>query len=782
MKRASLAVLALLLLSATTTASAARRAFAIPPMPLDAALRAFAIQSGLDIGTSETGLARTTSAAVAGTMSSREAIGRLLAGSVYGAVPLAAGGYRIERLARAARMPARGSASPPPRDGDAPAPELVVTAGKRDAALLRFPGSVTVMRLDRHAPGVTGSAALADVAAQAPTVQATALGAGRNKLFVRGIADSSFLGPTQSTTSVYFGDTLLAYNGAAPNLTLYDVDRIEILEGPQGTLYGAGAIGGVIKVTPRAPDLGVASGSAAAGVTVTRGGTAGHDEAAMLNLPLVDERLALRLVGYEARDGGYVDDRRRGRRDVNSTETRGGRTALRFAPGDGWTIEAGTIWQKIDAPDSQYALRGLPGLARRSTLAQPFRDDFLLGRLAIAKSWDSGLRLVSATGLVRQHARDRFDATLKAASPIAYDVSDRNMLVTQETRLSRTSADGDSWLVGAALLRDRDVTARDYGPPAAERDIVGVTNRTIDFALFGEATLAVTPALAVTAGARLTRARLDSAPSVTRNVGPFVRGRSQTRVDPALGASWLVARRVALFARYQRGFRTGGLAVAAGIGRVADFRSDDIRVGEAGVRLERAGALGLAASAALSHARWRNIQADLVDSRGFPFTANVGTGSITGVETVLDWVPRARLRLTAGFFLASSLGAVPDRTMPRPRATRLPDTPRVSATAAIAYERRAGGGTARLGASARYVGSSYLDPSALLNIRQGNYTDVGITAGWRVRSLAFSLDIDNLANARGDRFALGNPFGVASGDQFTPLRPRNARLSAAIAW
>src|SRR3546814_3098560 len=86
------------------------------------------------------------------------------------------------------------------------------------------------------------------------SLSSTHLGAGRNKLFIRGIADSSFTGPTQATVGQYLGDIRLSYNAPDPDLRLYDVDNVEVLEGPQGTLYGAGSLGGIIRVVPNAPN------------------------------------------------------------------------------------------------------------------------------------------------------------------------------------------------------------------------------------------------------------------------------------------------------------------------------------------------------------------------------------------------------------------------------------------------------------------------------------------------------------------------------------------------
>ncbi|WP_432490608.1 TonB-dependent receptor plug domain-containing protein, partial [Flavonifractor plautii] len=81
-----------------------------------------------------------------------------------------------------------------------------------------------------------------------------------NKLFIRGIADSSFSGPTQSPVGQYFGDMRTTYSGPDPDLKLVDMQSVEILEGPQGTLYGSGALGGIVLLRPSMPSFDSVSG------------------------------------------------------------------------------------------------------------------------------------------------------------------------------------------------------------------------------------------------------------------------------------------------------------------------------------------------------------------------------------------------------------------------------------------------------------------------------------------------------------------------------------------
>lgn len=767
-------------LCAVTPAHGARPVdFAIPAGSLDHALAALADQAGIDIGGIVPGLSAIRSAGLHGRLTPEQALDRLLAGTLFEARDVGASSYRI--LARPASKPriARQVSRT-----EMPAGDIIVTASKRGTILLRFPGSISTTLLDRDAGRPASATDLHNFAAALPILQSTDLGAGRNKIFVRGVADSSFNGPTQGTTGVYFGDVQVGYSGPDPNLNLFDVGRVEVVEGPQGTLYGAGAIGGVITLTPNAPDLAAFGGEIAAGVTATQGGAAGYDGAAMLNAPIVSGKLGLRGVAYRAVDGGFIDDRMRGLSNVNRTVTDGGRLAARYAPAPGWTIDASMVRQQIDARDSQYAEREQSGLARRSTLAQPFSDRFLLGRLVVSRQWDSGLKLISATGWVDRDRRETFDASRPDfPGPILYTAQSGNRLLTHETRLSRSLPKGASWVAGLAFLYDREAFDRLLGAPDNPIDINGVTNRTISLALFGEATLPLGRRLALTAGGRLTRARTDGDPSTATRNTVFVHGKISFRLDPALGASFLLTPRLAAFARYQSGFRTGGLSVARGIGRVADFQADKIGVVEAGFRLQRAGEHGVAGSVALSYAEWDDIQADLVNIRGLPYSTNIGQGEIKGLEATADWRPLDGLALTGAMFLSRSRLKNPVAALEAVRGTALPNVPRVAIGSDVAYHWATGEtGVFKIFGGAHYRSHSVLGTGLLLGVRQGASIDQAIGASWSRGGLSFTARLDNIADTDGSRFALGNPFQLASRTQYVPMRPRNVRLGASYRW
>ncbi len=147
----------------------------------------------------------------------------------------------------------------------------------------------------------------------------------------------------------------MSYNAPDPDLQLYDFKRVEVLEGPQGTLYGAGSLGGILRLVPNSPDPSNATATFSGGLLATQHGEFGGDLSAMANLPIERERLALRAVVYGASEGGYIDDVGRGERNVNRVGVMAVGRPLLWTPGDEWQIELTGLAQFIAAQDGQYA-------------------------------------------------------------------------------------------------------------------------------------------------------------------------------------------------------------------------------------------------------------------------------------------------------------------------------------------------------------------------------------------------------------------------------------------
>jgi iron complex outermembrane recepter protein len=297
-----LAPFALTALVASTALSASQpdAHIDVPAGSVAEAAIAIARQTGTSIIVADPAIARRRAPRIRGRLSALEAVRRLADAANLKVVAVSSTAWRLEARPRAA-MRRVESASQRPRTTPvqptpAPATEasapIIVSASKRDTLLNELPAQVTLIEGDLLQRGGVGGTE--KIVQRSASVSSTYLGSGRNKLFIRGIADSSFTGPTQATVGQYFGDLRLSYNSPDPDLRLSDIERVEILEGPQGTLYGAGSLGGIIRLVPRAPEPGVTSLSLMGGASAIAGGEPGGDAHLTLNLPLADETVTLR--------------------------------------------------------------------------------------------------------------------------------------------------------------------------------------------------------------------------------------------------------------------------------------------------------------------------------------------------------------------------------------------------------------------------------------------------------------------------------------------------------
>ena len=772
-------------------------AFDVPKGTLSAALPVLSRQAGISISVADAELWNSRVRSVRGRMAPGEAIRRMLAGTPARAVRVSGTSWRIERrpahrVAPRSTSPPRASPPPPavPKHVVArPEDEIIVTASKADTPYSHYAGVAT--SLDGGDLAFGGERGTESILSRMATVSSTHLGAGRNKLFIRGIADSSFTGPTQATVGQYLGDIRLSYNAPDPDLRLYDVDNVEVLEGPQGTLYGAGSLGGIIRVVPNAPDPDAIELQAIAGASITRHGDPGGDIGAIANLPVGDDGHALRLVGYMLTEGGYIDNPLRGQNDVNRVNTRGGRATFRFDAGGGWTIDLGGVYQKITSEDAQYADKGAPPLTRYSMVEQNARARYGMGTFVVAKEWD-GLRLQSSNAFIDHHLFERFDAGKAGDTPQLLDQYNATRMIVSETRLSGPFHRGFGWVVGASFVDNRTRQRREYGQAMFQAPLTGVTNRITEFTGYGEATVEIVPGLVAAGGVRVSRARLggsgEDVPFALAYANRAVTAhRTETDLLPSFSLLATPLRNLTVYARYQEGFRPGGLAIDSDF--VRRYRNDQVRTWEGGVRVGERGKTPFDAYISLSYSRWRDIQADFIDASGFPSTANIGDGRITSLSGALAVRPTRQVSFELGAVYNES--RVDDLSpqialiaMAAPaRLGRIPNVASHAVRGAVSYWTIVGDGEEfRVNGWANYVGPSRLGIGPVLGEGQGDYVDTGLAMRLGNERRGLTLTLTNLFDSRGNRFALGTPFVEGSAGFLTPLRPRTLRLALDVAY
>lgn len=762
----------------------------IPAGSFSSAVRILSKQADITVVGTSRDLTSVRTPAVKGQMTAAQALRRLLSGTPYQARQINSRTFRIERRT-VTRQPVPKTPPVPagPRLVAAPRPPppepvtIVVTATKLDYTLRQYPGAAHSISLTDISTG-KAAGGLDELLSKIPVTSGTALGSGRNKIFVRGIADSSFNGPTQSTIGLYLAEQRLTFSASNPDLRLYDMDRLEILEGPQGTLYGAGSIGGVLKMVPATPKLDESSATVWASGVATIGGAPGYDFAVMANVPITETE-AVRGVIYRGQSGGYIDDSLRDLENINRSEVTGGRLALRSELSPDWTLDFQGLGQKSEARDGDYIDARLGGLTQSNTIAQPFGAE-IWGLNATLAGKIGDLRLVSSTGIVSHDLDTRYDSGGSRNAPLlqAYDETRKIEMFTHETRVLDNLGDPLSWLIGLSALRHQDdyeqlITNFNGDDPPPFANIIYTIS---EYALFGETKYAFNDRLSVMVGGRL----VYSQGNTERNFGATNDVASDTdalRFLPVAALSWRMSDDVTAYIRHQQGYRTGGITVerdANGDPQVSQFDSDKVYAFETGLKGRLNTDIPVNFSLAASYMKWRDVQGDLIDAVGFPITRNIGDADIIGLTMQTDTQLTSKLNLSSAFFLNDSRVM---RVTPRDDllSTMLPNIAPYGAQLGLTY-RVVIGNSSELVASGslEYTGESVLDIDAAQQVIQGNFASADLSLIWRKPSWEIGLEANNITDTRGNRFSFGNPFKIRQEDQQTPLRPFNIRLSAKI--
>lgn len=758
--------------------------FRLPAEPVDRALVRFGVQAGVSIGGFPVPGCAGTSRAVVGVLTASAALRRLLPpGCTFERVDSRA--YRI-----AARTVAPQASPPPVAPTAAEVGELVVTAEKRQEPLRGSPFAVSAMRggdIER-----LGGKSFADVALQFPGVAETNLGPGRNKIFIRGISDGAFTGRTQATVGLYLGDVPITYNAPDPDLRLTDIERVEVLRGPQGTLYGSGSIGGIVRLVPAKPDPSRYTAAAA-----VEGVNSGHKDRAvsaeaMLNVPLLDDRAAIRGVVYRDDLSGYLDNPALGLEDVNRGHRSGARiVGLVNLPG-GWEALASYARQSILTKDSQY-IQGGGRLARDTGIREPHDNDFTVIGGALSRMGSTARLRVSAA-YIDHDLSTRYDATgafdLAPAQTAAFDETQRVELWVTEAVVASASPGRFRWLGGVfgSYASDTSGAVLDAAPwGGPRRSAYARADRLTETAAFGELTYDITPALTATAGGRVFASRVKTRAGsfgLAQALAPEVRGTLTDKgFAPKLRLSYAFAPDVVVYVQGQDGYRTGGFNIPAGAdGRAGDssgasFRPDRLRnyeVGGEAAWFDRS----LTLRAALFKATWRNVQTDQFRPSGLPVTLNIGDGSNTGLEVEAVWRPDAHWRLRLNGLVNEPQLTRTSDSFPARVDIGLPGVAKHAGALDVTYGWDLPLGLkAELSAQATYVGRSFLTFDGASAAAMGGYGQGRISATVRNADWQLRAYVANVTDESGNTFAFGNPFSRARSQQQTPLPPRTFGLA-----
>lgn len=781
------------LAGADVHAQEARR-LAIPAQLMTTAVLRLGVQMGVSIGAqAAAGCGR--SRAVSGAHDVERALRVMLAGS----------GCSFRRIDRRTWLivPAPPPRPAPPRPASPPpAPpaelnaldDVIVTAIRRELVLGDAPYALSAVDgLSFDAAARRDTSALATRLAG---LTVTNLGPGRNKLFVRGLADSPLTGQTQAMVGLYLDETRLTYDAPDPDLRLVDLDRVELLRGPQATLYGSGTLGGVLKLVSNAPALDDYAAEVTAGLTFADDASPGHSLDLIFNAPVLRDRLALRTVFYEEVLEGVVDDPGQRLSNTGKTVRFGVRPSLLWRINDDWDVRLGAVFQNLHIDDSQYAFESLPAYQRALSVREPSNNDFNGVSLSVTGQYDWGtLKLSSA---YQGHDMDRrYDATTASArfggegGRMAWDETDSIRAFALEASVTSPTDRPFTWLAGAYISHyshERTGEILDLGP---DRRLYETRKEddTDEAALFGEITWRPRDRLKVTLGGRYFNAVTQSVLEARRLGWPSDAHEGDLHDDDISSKAvieYAFNDDLLLYAQTSQGYRMGGFNGGAVLDGVygqpgsgpqpyRSFQPDTLFSHEVGLRwrgFEDRLALRLAAFLV----DWRSIQSDRVSRDGLPFTANIGSADNTGLEIEGVW-REGDWRFDFNLMANDPRLNAQDTGYPLATDSDLPGVPKILGAVSARREGSVFGLPGWIGGTIGYVGPSSQRLTPTVSTRMGDYVTSELATGVALGPWSATIRLDNLFGGTGDTFGYGNPFLVEHETLSTPQRPRNLSLS-----
>ena len=514
----------------------------------------------------------------------------------------------------AAGMASAQQPPPKPEAATTKIESIVVTATKREASLVDVPFSINAQTEEDIQK--SGAVTLEDLSRNVAGLAVQNLGPGQSQVSIRGVSAGQIVRDqpgVKEQVGVYLDETAISLSLFTPDLDLFDLRRVETLRGPQGTLFGAGNIGGTIRYITNEARLGVTEGTVEANLNTISNGSAGGALKAALNAPM-GNAAAMRLVAYYTKFGGWIDALGPGGgSDVNEGERTGGRLSFTIQPNRDVTITPRLVYQKVTADgfnrEEDYNLYANPFTTTVPPVTFADRQQFLLQREKFEDKTTIadmtvrvGLRgsdLTSVTSYIDREILVSRDASALtgsvSVSPLGYptagvllpsrlvDTTDLKSF-TQELRLSSAGAGPLQWLVGG-FYADTDrkyaqrlptpgydavtdavlgagtsaAVANGFGPDSPYNADLPYNLK--QFALFGEASYDFTPQLTGTAGIRYYDYKEER---TFHSGGLFSNGDNQfdqTKSDgysPRVLLAYRMAPGVVWNAQASKGFRLGG--------------------------------------------------------------------------------------------------------------------------------------------------------------------------------------------------------------------------------
>ncbi len=630
--------------------------------------------------------------------------------------------------------------------------EIVVTAQKRgEESLQSIP--LTVQALSDAQLAGAGVGSILDLAGRVPGLTVFDAGGNQKKLKVRGVSSASE-SETSETVAVYLDDVPITNaggtnneNGASPDFGFFDMERVEVLKGPQGTLYGASAMGGTVRYISKRPDATKYSGEVRGRLSTTKSGSESYGVAAMVNLPLSTDKLALRIVASYDDDGGYLDNivpltgvgfgpagKVPGKKDANEAKYWTGRGQLLWTPNEDLSVGLKFAHRDFEAEGENSVQRSLAAAGQdldQLNYVVPYNDDrFDLFNLTV--DYDMGaVNVFSSTSYTDRRTDDLQDTTF--FSNIVFGTTDpasnlRNLNkaqeFVQELRFSSSSDGPLQWVFGG-YYSDLDKKFTQDGPFVGINDFFGapvvpvipgflgnqpnvfqsdVPESVKQVAAFGELSYKFNEQWSATVGGRYFDVKrkfsynsrgLFSTPGADQRAGSG----SENGFNPKVTIAFQAAENALLYASASKGYRIGGFnqpipntpQCAAELGQLGIsnspplFDSDSIWNYELSAKTQWADNR-VRINGGVYYVDWKDIQLRRQLACGFTFFLNGGKAEVKGAELQVEIAPVDSFTMYANFGYddAKLKGSVPN--LGASTDSRLPGVPKFTASGGFQFD------------------------------------------------------------------------------------------------
>jgi iron complex outermembrane recepter protein len=600
--------------------------------------------------------------------------------------------------------------------------EVVVTATRRSEPLQDVPLSVTAFSQEElSSKGIVGYEGLAR---DTPGVVLNKPTANFNNFTARGIATNGYGANLQSTVAIYIDELPISTIGNTTVLdpNLYDIERIEFLRGPQGTLFGSGSLSGALRILTKSPDLQKFDASALVDLGRTAGDSIRQRYNAMVNVPLVDDRLGLRVVGFYRHEDGYLDNLGTGVHNSNTLVDHGGRAILLWKPTERLSVRLLGSHEDSNPEDSSLTN---PALGREKRVSD--RPDLFVGKLTMQNATIDyqfdGAHFTSSSTYSTFDQKFFVDlaGTFGGAIAFGLDAYGYQNTFVEEARLTSDSGGQFDWVIGGFLLHRRhdvDFFYRSSPEFLAARNITGLPDEyyqrqythaiSHEKAGFGELTWHATDRFWLTGGLRYGRVDAQafteggynsayltyalfglSGPLPLIQIAPATGLKAEgRRPSYKLSASFKPSSSLTTYATFSTGFRAPVVNAFAGRASVVNpndliipfgANSDKLKNYELGAKGRWLGGR-LSTNLALYLIDWRDIQVQANrTSDSVQFATNIGAARSKGFEFEIGATPVTDLTIGLSGSIndakvtelsaseAAISGAVPDARLASPK-------------------------------------------------------------------------------------------------------------------